>query len=62
MKYLITVLCIFLIVTTASLTQQNVLLDSSYVIQDSISIPTRNGIEISATIVQKRSSGIFKNK
>jgi len=62
MNYLIATPGIFLIVTTASLAQKNAFSDSSYVIRDSISIPTRSGIDISATIVQKKSSSIFKNK
>lgn len=51
-----TTLIIFLILTNACLAQQNVSIDSIYVIQDSVLIPTRSGIDISATIVQKKAN------
>lgn len=56
MKHLFTTLCIFLTITTTSIAQQNVTTDSIYAIQDSVLIPTRSGIYISATIVQKKSN------
>lgn len=51
-----TILSILLILKTACLAQQNVSIDSTYVIQDSVLIPTGSGIGISATIVQKRTT------
>src|SRR5690606_32741420 len=41
---------------TATFAQQTKQNDSNYFIQDSILIPTKSGIEISATIVQKRTN------
>ena len=48
-------LIIFLTVKTAY-TQQTNINDNIYIIQDSVSIPTRNGIDISAIIVRKRTN------
>lgn len=56
MKHLITTLCIFLTITATSIAKQNITTDSIYAIQDSVLIPTRSGIDISATIVQKKSN------
>ena len=56
MKTLLTFLSIFLIATTSSLCQQNNIVDSIYIIQDSILIPTRSGIDISAIIVKKKAN------
>jgi hypothetical protein len=54
--YIFSTLCVFLIITTTSLAQQNSIPDSIYVIQDSVLIPTRSGIAISATIVRKKAT------
>lgn len=56
MKNLLTNLSIFLLVTTTSLSQPNSIAESIYVTQDSVLIPTRSGIDISATIVKKEAN------
>jgi len=54
MRYLIYTICFFCSVT-ATYGQQTAI-DTNYTIQDSVSIPTRSGIAISATIVQKKTN------
>ena len=55
MKYLI---CILFILTTSTklFAQQLTQNDSIYIIQDSVKIPTRSGIDISAIIVRKKTN------
>jgi hypothetical protein len=56
MKFLITVfLLVFYSTIFAQQTSQN---DSLYIIQDSVLIPTRSGIDISAIIVRKKENAI----
>jgi uncharacterized protein len=54
MKYLFCTLFLLTTITTVFAQQNDP--DSIYIIQDSILIPTRSGIDISATIVQKKTN------
>lgn len=54
MKEIIITLCLLLTITAASNAQQISTSDSIYHIQDSVLIPTKSGIDISATIVSKK--------
>lgn len=56
MKYLISTIWILLIGITKTFGQQPAANDSIYVIQDSVLIPTRSGIDISAIIVHKKAN------
>lgn len=56
MKYLIRTICILLICMSKAFGQQPATNDSIYTIQDSILIPTRSGIDISAIIVYKKTN------
>ena len=57
MKYLISTICILLIgITKAFGQKQPATNDSIYAIQDSVFIPTRSGIDISAIIVHKKTN------
>jgi len=56
-KHIFTALCLLLTISATSIAQQSIKTnDSIYAIQDSILIPTRSRIDISATIVQKKSN------
>lgn len=53
MKNILTLLFISLSISSVSFAQQE---ESIYVIQDTVSIPTKSGIDISATIVRKKTN------
>ena len=55
MKYILKAIFFLLITFTASAQQEN-LADNIYSIQDSVSIPTKSGVNISAIIVRKRTN------
>ena len=55
MKFLFVALT-FLIFCTTIFAQQTTTLDSIYLIQDSVLIPTRSGLDISAIIVRKKTT------
>ena len=54
MRYIFLTLAILL--TNISFAQQNNLADSIYTIQDSVLIPTKNGVNISAILVRKKTN------
>lgn len=56
MKYLIRTICILLTSFTTAFGQQQATNDSIYVIQDSVLIPTKSGVDISAIIVRKKTN------
>ncbi|MFY7735036.1 MAG: CocE/NonD family hydrolase [Bacteroidia bacterium] len=56
MKYLIRTICILLTSFTIAFGQQQATNDSIYVIQDSVLIPTKSGVDISAIIVRKKTN------
>lgn len=56
MKHLIVIICILLASYTAAFAQQTTTNDSIYIIQDSVLIPTRSGVDISAIIVRKKAN------
>ncbi|CAM4158401.1 CocE/NonD family hydrolase [Gillisia limnaea] len=56
MKHIFTILCFLLTFAVFSFAQENTSSDTIYHIQDSILIPTKSGIDISATIVQKQTN------
>lgn len=56
MKHIFTTFCLLVTVVTASFAQDKNILDSIYHIQDSVLIPTKSGIEISATVVRKQTN------
>lgn len=57
MKYLIRTICILLIgITKAFGQQQSATNDSIYAIQDSVLIPTRSGVDISAIVIHKKTN------
>lgn len=56
MKYVFTALCLLLLSAVSSFAQETTLSDSIYNIQDSVLIPTKSGIAISATIVRKKTN------
>lgn len=53
---IVQVFIVLITCTTVSAQQTTTVLDSPYVIQDSVSIPTRSGIDISAIIVRKKTN------
>jgi len=55
MKLFFFTLCIFLSTVKTSIAQQNTISDSIYFIQVCVLLPTKSGLEISATVVQKKS-------
>lgn len=56
MKYLIKTICILLTSFTTVFAQQTTSKDSLYITQDSILIPTKSGIDITAIIVRKKTN------
>ncbi|MEH6682548.1 MAG: CocE/NonD family hydrolase [Sediminicola sp.] len=56
MKQVITTLCFLLTIAISSFAQESKSSDSIYHIQDSVLIPTKSGIDISATIVRKQTN------
>ena len=56
MKHIITTLCLLLASVISSFAQETKSPDSIYHIQDSVLIPTKSGIDISATIVRKQNN------
>jgi uncharacterized protein len=54
MRYYIYIFLLFLISFTTTFAQKQALSDSSYIIRDSVMIPTKSGIPISAIIVRKK--------
>jgi uncharacterized protein len=49
-------LCLFLSLAISTFAHQNTISDSIYFIQDSVLIPTKSGLDISATVVRKKSN------
>lgn len=56
MNHIFTTLCLLLVFIASSVAQENISSDSIYYIQDNILIPTKSGIDISATIVRKKNN------
>lgn len=56
MRHLIRAICLLLTSFTAAFGQQQANNDSIYIIQDSVLIPTKSGIDISAIIVRKKAN------
>ncbi|HMT78172.1 MAG TPA: CocE/NonD family hydrolase [Saprospiraceae bacterium] len=56
MRHLIRAICLLLTSFTAAFGQQQANIDSIYIIQDSVLIPTKSGIDISAIIVRKKAN------
>ena len=56
MKHIFTTLCLLLTFIVSSFAQETKSSDSIYHIQDSVFIPTKSGIDISATIVRKQTN------
>jgi hypothetical protein len=55
MKYLLSTLFL-LTIATETFAQPTTTADSIYIIQDSVLIPTRSGVDISAIIVRKKNN------
>lgn len=56
MKHIFTTLCLLLTFIVSSFAQETKPSDSLYIIQDSVLIPTKSGIDISAIIVRKKTN------
>ena len=56
MRYLICLILFFISIFQTAFAQKQALPDSSYIVQDSVLIPTKSGIPISAIIVRKKTN------